>query len=265
MVDTAKARPQWRGVALPVEHGGWSFLVEPILLGLLIAPSFTGLFLSIAACAVFLIHQPLKVTMQDRRNGRVFKRTRLAERFTIAYGTVALVSFILALVTTPHPFWIPLVFAVPFALIQLFYESQRKGREATPEIAGALALAITAPTIAVASGWDVSTAMGLWIVLSLRSATSILYVRSRLRLEKGKEANIALPIGAHIVALVIVLILASVNFLPFLTVVLMVILLARCAHGLSRYRKPVPVKIIGIQELIFGLITVVMTALGYRI
>ena len=43
-----------RSVALPTEHGGWGFLAEPILPGLLVAPSWAGLLLSLAALAVFL-------------------------------------------------------------------------------------------------------------------------------------------------------------------------------------------------------------------
>ncbi|VAV92581.1 Putative membrane-spanning protein, partial [hydrothermal vent metagenome] len=41
-VDTPKrtgtSRVNVRSIALPTEHGGWGFTLEPILLGLLVAP-----------------------------------------------------------------------------------------------------------------------------------------------------------------------------------------------------------------------------------
>lgn len=40
MTDTSAARTvKLRTVALPAEHGGWGFLFEPIVLGLLLAPT----------------------------------------------------------------------------------------------------------------------------------------------------------------------------------------------------------------------------------
>ena len=44
-----------RNIALPVEHGGWSFMAEPLVLGLLLAPTVTGLFLALAVVGVFLV------------------------------------------------------------------------------------------------------------------------------------------------------------------------------------------------------------------
>ena len=45
----AGARPAWRVVALPDEHGGWGLTAEPVLLGLLVAPSWAGLAIGAAA------------------------------------------------------------------------------------------------------------------------------------------------------------------------------------------------------------------------
>ena len=59
-----------RSVALPSEHGGWSFLLEPIALGLAVAPSLAGLLLGVAVTGAFLTHQPLKTAVKDWRAGR---------------------------------------------------------------------------------------------------------------------------------------------------------------------------------------------------
>src|SRR5690606_8314064 len=63
---------QWRAVALPAEHGGWSFWLEPILLGLLLAPTIAGLWLALASFGVFLSRQPFKIAWADRQRGRRF-------------------------------------------------------------------------------------------------------------------------------------------------------------------------------------------------
>lgn len=36
------ARVRLKSIALPVEHGGWLFVLEPVLLGLLVVPSAGG-------------------------------------------------------------------------------------------------------------------------------------------------------------------------------------------------------------------------------
>jgi hypothetical protein len=38
----AQPRPLWRMVAVPSEHGGWGLTFEPVLLGLIVNPSWAG-------------------------------------------------------------------------------------------------------------------------------------------------------------------------------------------------------------------------------
>ena len=41
----AATRPLWRSVAIPTEHGGWGLTLEPVVLGLAVAPSLAGIAL----------------------------------------------------------------------------------------------------------------------------------------------------------------------------------------------------------------------------
>ena len=50
----AASRVRIRSIALPTEHGGWGFTLEPILLGLLVAPSAAAWEISAAALGIFL-------------------------------------------------------------------------------------------------------------------------------------------------------------------------------------------------------------------
>jgi hypothetical protein len=50
-----------------------------------------------------------------------------------------------------------------------------------------------------------------------------------------------------------------------LSVVALAILFARAAVGLSPYRRPVRVQTIGLLEMFYGLLLVVLVALGYAL
>lgn len=259
------ARPRLRPIALPTEHGGWSFIAEPVLLGLLVAVSWAGVFIGVAAFGVFLLHQPLKIALKDTRKGKTYPRTVWAWRFALGYAAVALIGTLLALLTTQHSFWPPLLLAAPFALIQLRYDVTNRGRELVPEICGALALLFVAPMIASAGGWPFANALALWGILAARTVTSIVYVRARLRLERGENPDRVLPFAAHLIGLAVVLVLAITGFAPWLTVAALVILLVRSTYGLSEYRRPAPAKVIGVQEIGYGLLVAVLTAVGYTL
>lgn len=261
----APARPSIRSVALPAEHGGWGFLFEPVLLGLLIAPTLAGVCLGVAALGVFLLRAPLKLTIKDYRRGRRFERTRLAEIFTLIYAAVALGGLALAFVTASHPCWQPFLLAVPLALVQLRYEIVNRGREYLPETAGSMALACVAPMIALAGGMALPAALLLWIILTARAVTSISYVRARLRLEHGKPAQIRATWILHLLALALLVLLALNNATPWLTAAIMLLLAARACYGLSDYRRPAPPRVIGFQEMGLGLVYIVLTAAGVHL
>lgn len=252
-----------RSVALPSEHGDWGFLIEPILLGLLVAFSLQGALLALAATGVFLIHQPLKIATKDRLKGRRPPRLIWAERFVIGYGLMAIVPMLILLMSTSAEFLIPIACAVPFALVQLAYDARNQSRQLIPEVCGATALAMVAPSIALLGGWTLGTAMVLWIILTIRAAAAILYVRSRIRLKIGKPTSPRIPWLAHIAALLVMVGMAAADLAPWLSVIAFGVLLIRALLGLSRYRKDYPIKVIGFQELGYGLLTVIVVAAGY--
>ena len=251
-----------KSLALPTEHGGWGFLLEPILLGLLTVPTWAGLALSIAALGVFLLTQPAKIVLKDWQKGLYVPRTRWALRFAALYAGMALLMLVIALALSPHAFWLPLLLASPFALFQLYAASQNRGRALLPELVGAVALGATVAAIVLAGGGMAANAFALWLILSLRSVPSILYVRTRLRLERGDDINRRQVIVAHGVALLISVILVVAGNAHVLTVFAFVLLLVRAVRGLSAWRNAVPAKIIGMWEMIYGFSVVVLVAIG---
>lgn len=262
MDTTLGTQVRWKAVALPHEHGGWGFLLEPIVLGLLVAPSWAGLFWGVTALGAFLMQHPLKLAYTDRRRGRRYARTVAAERVLLLYAGVALAGFGLAIALGGLKPVLPLLLVAPLGLVQVVDLLRNRGRELSRELAGAVALAAMVAAIALAGGESATLAFGLWAVLAARAAPSIIYVRERLRLEKGKPAARGWVLASSGLALAAIALLAWQDVVPALAAVAIAILLARAAYGVSPWRRPARPQKIGFLELGFGLLTVLLTAVG---
>jgi len=262
MVTTIR-RPNLRSIALPAEHGGWGFLLEPIILGLLVAPSIRAVLIAVAAISFFLVHQPLKLAIKDHRKKRRVLRTAWAEKFAIGYGLAGSIAFLSVLLTSPLSFVIPLMIGSIFGLVQLIYDSQNKSRHIIPQLCGAAALASTVMAITLLSGWSWLAALMLWLLLVVRAITSILYVRARLRLEYGKTYSAALVHGTHVFSLLLIVTLAGRDLIPELVLIPFILLTCRAFYGLSPWRKSVQPKVVGFSELAYGIITILIIAIGY--
>ena len=257
---------RWQSVALPTEHGGWGFISEPVVLGLLLAPSLGGLALGIVAFAAFLLHQPLKIVLKDTHARRNVPRTAAAWRFVTIYGGTLAAAGVLALLLMPS--WtvlLPLALSTPLIAVQLWRESQNQGRSLLAEVAGAMATGAFASSIVMMRGWEFTPALGLWLALTVRGLTSVLYVRSRLRLERGKPAMRGVSLATHIAGLAILAGAAAYTLLPWTAPAAMGILTARAAVGLSSLRKPRPPKVVGMLEMFYGLGFALLVALGYAL
>ena len=255
----------WRAVALPAEHGGWGFLVEPAVLGLVLAPSAAGFCLALAALAAFLARHPLRLWLIDRRKSVRYPRTALAERVFAAYAAATLALAAAAFALASSPFWLPLAVAAPIGLVALAFDARGRSREALPEATGAVALGASAAAIALAGGAPAAFAWGAWALLALRAVTSVLYVRARIRLDRGLAAGPRAVHAGHAAALAAATGLASVGWAPWLAPVVFFVLLARSGWGLSRWRRPVRPQVLGFQELGYGLLTLALLAVGYRL
>lgn len=252
-----------RAVAIPAEHGGWSFVLEPIVLGLLVAPSAPGLLLGTGMFFAFLARHPLKLTLSDRRRGKRLARTPLAERFALIYTAASIVGFGLAVALSSAGILLPLLAAAPLFALQAYFDATNQARAATAELIGVVALAASAASITLAGGWSLTPALALWGLLIARGLPSILYVRARLRLERGHAHDRRLPILAHIAALIAVIGMAAGGLIPAWSISALLVLLARALFGLSPYRRGHTAKQIGIQEVIFGVVAVILIALSY--
>lgn len=254
------AGPKWRSIALPVEHGGWGFTLEPALLGLLVVPSAAAWELAIASLAVFLARRPVKLVLTDIVRRRWLPRTTVAGSFAVLYGLVALAGVTGAIVTAVAPFWQPLLVAVPLAAIALYADAHSQSRTLPAEIAGSVAMGGTVTMIALADGWEAGPAFGLWLVLAARAVATVVLVRAQIRRVHDRPPDVNRVYAVQGATVATLGMAAAVDLVPWLSVV------ALGAVAVLAYRSlthpPVEAKTVGWTQVVVGLVVVMMTAIG---
>ena len=250
---------------MPTEHGGWGLLFEPLIIGLIVAPSWAGLPLALALVSLFLLRHPLKIALSDRWRGVHYPRTDFAQWIAGFYGILAMFGGAIGLALAEHTFWQPLAMVILLALVQLSYDVRLRSRELIPEVAGTLAAAAVAPVLASAAGWQIGAWLALWILVAFRGLAATLYVRARLRLERGATSGGSWVIGIHVLAVVAVAGMASFKWVPWLALVGLLLMLVRAVTGLSGIRHPSRPRDIGIREFAYGAAFVALVSAGYRL
>lgn len=252
-------RGSWRRVVLPSEHGGWSLTAEPVLLGLLVAWSWPGLALGAAAILAFLARTPLKFVLVDRRRHRWYPRSGLAARF-VAGESALVVGLVAAGVagSANRWFWVPLAVAAPMVSVQLWFDMHSRSRRLAPELLGAVGVSSMAAAIALAGGEAAPRAVGLWVVLAARAIAAIPYARCqvfRARRRPGPMWHSDLAQAVSVAAAGVAWLLDVLPVTPLVAVALI------AAFNVVAVRRPVPpVKVIGLQQMAFGLTVVAITA-----
>ncbi|MBA3822921.1 MAG: YwiC-like family protein [Ktedonobacterales bacterium] len=264
MANIAAGSVRWRLVALPTEHGGWGFVGEPLLLGLLLAPSVGGVALGVAAIATFLLAHPLLLVVGDQQRHKWYPRTTLALRWAAGYTTVAVLGLLGAVLLARQPFWLPLLIASPLAATQIWQQAQHQNRALLTECAGAVALGATVTMLVLLAGGKPSIAWTLWGILAVRAVTAILYVRARIRQARGQTMRGTFPTMLHLAVAGLGIICAVLGMLPWLVAVAFIGLAVRCVVGFQPRQQAIPAKVIGMQEMVVALLTVLLVAAGYH-
>ena len=254
------SRPSIRSIALPLEHGGWGFTLEPVLLGLLVAYSPAAWELSVAALAVFLARRPVKLMATDLVRKRWLPRTTTALIFAAFYGSLALAGLVGALVTADARFLLAYAVAAPFAVVALYADSKSKSRMLVAELAGSIVMGSTVTAIALADGWGLVDAFGLWLVLIARGVTTISLVRGQIRRVHNK------PVGARAIYTVQGVVVVAMALAAVLGTVPRLSVVAIAGIGVLAYvslaRPPVAARVVGWTQIATGIAVVMLTAVG---
>lgn len=180
---------RWRegiNLALPKEHGSWSLALEPLALGLLVAPTAAGGALAVAAVAGFFLRRPLKILSREQNYER-WKIARDGVLILVTLGTVGLL--LAAKLGGVEKLW-PLLPSAVAGLVFVWCDRRNEAREGAVEVAGAAAFGMLPATFGTLAGWGGVSALALAAVMLVRSISTVLTVRANVRLRKGKAAPI---------------------------------------------------------------------------
>jgi hypothetical protein len=256
----ARPRPVWRSVAVPSEHGGWGLTFEPVLLGLIVAPSWAGVAIGVAAMLAFVARTPAKVVLVDSWRHRRLPRTRIAALIAAAEIAVLVVLLGVAAATASGPFWIPLLAAVPLLAIELWFDMRSRSRRLVPELAGTVGIGGVAAAIVLAADGGAILAAGAWLVIVARAVASLPFVRFQLRRVKHQTHRRWAQDLAQGAAVALAVIGVGVGWLPVVAAGA-VVALATVQLVLARTRPPRAV-IVGVQQLVLGLAVVITAGLA---
>lgn len=255
----ATSRPLWRQVAVPSEHGGWSLTTEPVVLGLVVAWSWPGLALGLAAMTAFVARTPVKVVLVDRWRHRWLDRSRLAARIaTVELMAIAVLAVLAATGAVDRWFWVPLVVAAPFVGVELWFDMRSRSRRLVPELAGTFGIGSVVAAIVLIDGGSASLAVGLWVVVSARAAAAIPHARAQVFRAHGRPVTWWHSDLAQVLATAAVAVawgIGAISLAPVIAVA------AIATFNVAAVRGPVkPPKTIGLQQMTFGIAVVVITA-----
>lgn len=250
-----------KNVALPVEHGASVMLGESLLVGLLIGASGKGILPALGWLFLFLMSHPFKIAFKDMSRGIFNTRTSVALFCCGSFGILAALFFAMTYFSGGPKFLIALVGAMPFGIVHLWAVVNDRKKEITAELFGALALGASAACIVLAVGYPWLQALCLWVVLAVRAMTSVIYVRERLRLNRGQQHNLGMVIFVHIVGFMILAGLALAHLVQPLILIGGLLLLIRLSF--MRQSLSITANQIGLQEAALGISFVIITVFSF--
>jgi len=260
VASTSTIPTHWRDVVQPKEHGSWSLALEPIALGLMVAPSMAGAWIGAAAIAGFLARRPLKIAWRDRGTDR-------GRRAMLALGALGSVTsiFLIAALQSGELGWLAwLLPAAAAGAVFLVFDLRNSGREELAEIAGAAAFAGISATIVAAAGWPPLAAAGVGFVACARAVPTVMFVRAYIRGAKTGDRRPGAPLTAAGIATLGAIALAAKGIVPVAAIVAAELLLIRAAIYLLRSPSQLRPRTLGFQELALGSAYVIALAIAWR-
>ncbi len=259
--SAARVRSIWRTVGIPAEHGGWGLTLEPVLLGLVVAFSWSGLAIGLAAFLAFLVRTPLKLALVDRRRHRSLPRTQLATGLAIVELAVLGTVGAAAVAAAGVGWLVPVVCAVPFVAIELWFDVRSRSRRLVPEVCGAVGIAAVAASIVIAGDGDERLAVAAWMILAARSVASIPYVRTQIARTHSRTPSLGATDAFQLTGAVLALLAVVVDDRVLLGAC--IVALAALAQSIAMRRERIaPVKVIGLRQMAIGLAIVAATSAG---
>lgn len=252
-MSQASQRLRLKPILLPVEHGGWGLISAPLIVGLSVAPTWPGALISLAAMAMFLARQPLKIAAKDVLRRKLYPRTAWATGFALGELSVAAAALLVAVTQSNADTRIALGLLVVLSALQFALEVQSQGRAIMPELLGAAAAAMFASVIAFAGATHPEFGWSLAGALAVHGWLAIAYVTRRL--DHHQNTSLVVLIAAISVALSTYVV--AQGWLLWPAIAAFTLLALRALWGISPWRSDRRAQIVGVQEVGYTLLLAV--------
>lgn len=255
-------------LVVPTEHGSWSWFLVPYFVGVLVAQEWNlaAALVLVGGLAGFLVRQPA-ISWMRIRSGRGRKSDlNLAAGWTIGLSLVAILCFVgLLFLGRAMLLWLLL----PMAFISFLYLAAARQRRVSMrtlwmEAAGAAGLAATAPTAYIAAtGALDATAWALWGLMAGQNILGVLYVRLRIADTHGRSMSRSPVLWSHIGVLLVLIVVASQEMVPWLAVIPFTGYLARAVWAVAQKRPVSNIVRFGFSEIGFEILGGFLVVAGY--
>jgi len=250
-----------KSVAFPREQGSWGFMLEPLILALLVAFTINGLLIALSAFIIFLSHQPVRA-IANKKSHKEIKLT--ASIIFIIYSSIAVILIFTAFLNMKLILFLPYFTALLLMTIYLLLELKGYGRLLAAELIAPVAVSLIAVCITLVNGWSVNFILAFWIILLSRSIQTTFYINAIVKIIKKQSASPLLTYTSGFLFLLIVTLNAFQHLSPYLAIAAVIILIIRSFVGFTSTNKKVNIKKIGILEFVYGIVFIILVAIGYN-
>lgn len=243
-----------KALLLPAEHGSWSWLLVPFVVGAALAPawSFASLMTLIGGLSAFLLRQPATAWLRIRQGRGRRSDEPVALGWTLFFAALGALSFAALIVMRRlDVLWLippaAAIFGVYIAVAQI---NRAQVRNMWMELAGAVGLAIMAPAAYIAGGGQLDEGGWLiWLLLAAQNGLGMFYVRLRIADTHNREAARMPVLLAHIVGTVVVFVALDVAGAQMLAIAPTVFFLLRAGWATLKPRSIANIKRFGFMEV----------------
>jgi hypothetical protein len=260
------------GLTISRQYGAWSMLVACFLIGALVGSGWSPRILVLLPAVVFGYMTRYGAGVYLRSS--VTKERRGVLAWTAVYSALVLVAG--GALVFVYELWmlLPLgVIIIAFGVATVVLSQRKMDTTTSGELVGILGLTLVAPAAEYVSSGVVSTGtVGLWLLCAFFFCGSVFHVRYlvRRRSESIGPAKARMEAGwpslaYHLVVLCISLVLAFARVLPSVAPAVLIPTAVRASVAVGvRFRKPVPVRRIGMTEVLNTIVFLVLTVLIFR-
>lgn len=247
-----------RDLVWPREHGSWSFVLEPVALGLIAVPSVAGGGLAVAVAAAFFARRPLGIAVRDPDANR--RRAAGATLGVCAgFGLLGL-SVAVAFAGVAWLLWLlPSVIA---GACFLAFDLRRAGRSGLAEISGVASFGLLPAAIAAVGGAAPAMSVALAVVMCGRAVPTVLCVREALRGAKSGVTHRIPALLAAFLAVAVAAPLVAVGAAPWMSVAALAVLALRALALLVFPRPALRARSIGMIEAMLGVAFVAVVGIA---